>query len=184
MSPGEEPIMHINNSRKKFVTAAFAAIAGAVALTGCQSPFTSAEPDYEALESYITDELNDRYPLISHHLSGVDCPRQADPLKSGDSRLCTIDLEGHTVRMEVAADDTELRFTTLDMVYDLGPAAETLAVEISNEVEFPVTLSCGEGLKVVPIGDSFECTAADEYGDTRTIRITANPDGEFWEVLD
>lgn len=31
--------MHINNSRKKFVTAVFAAVAGAVALTGCQSPF-------------------------------------------------------------------------------------------------------------------------------------------------
>ena len=59
-------------------------------------------------------------------------------------------------------------------------AAEAMAVEISNAVEFPVTLSCGDGLKVVPIGDSFECTATDEHGDTRTIRIRADPDGEFW----
>jgi hypothetical protein len=176
--------MHTIHSRKKFVTAAFAAIAGAVALTGCQSPFSSAAPDYEALESYITDELNDDYSQLSRQVSGVDCPRQADTVKSGESFLCTVDLDGHDVRVEVTAKNEGLAFNTLDIVYDLEPAAQAMAVEISNEVEFPVTLSCGEGLKVVPIGDSFECTAADEYGDTRTIRITANPDGEFWEVLD
>ncbi|HZN83430.1 MAG TPA: DUF4333 domain-containing protein [Mycobacterium sp.] len=177
--------MHINNSRKKFVTAAFAAIAGAVALTGCQSPFTSAEPDYEALESYVFDEVNGDFPSqISREVSGVDCPRQADTVTSGESFVCTVDVDGHAVRVEVTAKNEGLDFNTLDMVYDLGPAAQDFADQISNEVEFPITLSCGEGLKVVPIGDSFECTAADEYGDTRTIRITANPDGEFWEVLD
>jgi hypothetical protein len=177
--------MHINNSRKKFVTAAFAAIAGAVALTGCQSPFTSAEPDYEALESYISDEVNgDFSSQISREVSGVDCPRQADTVTSGESFVCIVDVDGHDVRVEVTAKNQGLDFTTLDIVYDLGPAAQDLADQISNEVEFPITLSCGEGLKVVPIGDSFECTAADEYGDTRTIRITANPDGDFWEVLD
>jgi hypothetical protein len=177
--------MHINNSRKKFVTAAFAAIAGAVALTGCQSPFTSAEPDYDALESYIADEVNgDFSSQISREVSGVDCPRQADTVTSGESFVCIVDVDGHDVRVELTAKNHGLDFTTLDIVYDLGPAAQDLAAQISNEVEFPITLSCGEGLKVVPIGDSFECTAADEYGDTRTIRITANPDGDFWEVLD
>ena len=176
--------MHTTNTRKKFVTAAFVAIAGAVALTGCQSPFSSAEPDYEALESYITDEISDDYSQIGRQASGVDCPRQADTVTSGESFLCTVDLDGHGVRVEVTAKDEGLDFNTLDMVYDLGPAAEAMAVEISNAVEFPVTLSCGDGLKVVPIGDSFECTATDEHGDTRTIRITADPDGEFWEVLD
>jgi hypothetical protein len=70
------------------------------------------------------------------------------------------------------------------MVYDLADTAQVLSTEISKEVDFAVTTSCGEGLKVVPIGDSFECTAADEFGDTRTIRVTANPEGEFWEVLE
>jgi hypothetical protein len=46
------------------------------------------------------------------------------------------------------------------------------------------TLDCGDGLKVVSLGDSFDCTAADPPGDTRTARITASRDGEFWEVLD
>ena len=84
--------MHTTNSRKKFVTAAFVAIAGAVALTGCQSPFSSAEPDYEALESYITDEISDDYSQIGRQASGVDCPRQADTVTSGESFLCTVDL--------------------------------------------------------------------------------------------
>ena len=70
------------------------------------------------------------------------------------------------------------------MVYDLADTAQVLSTEISKEVDFAVTTTCGEGLKVVPIGDSFECTAADEIGDTRTIRVTARPEGEFWEVLE
>jgi hypothetical protein len=96
--------MHINNSRKKFVTAVFAAVAGAVALTGCQSPFTSAEPDYEALESYISDEVNgDFSSQISREVSGVDCPRQADTVTSGESFVCIVDVDGHDVRVEVTA---------------------------------------------------------------------------------
>jgi tartrate dehydratase alpha subunit/fumarate hydratase class I-like protein len=98
--------------------------------------------------------------------------------------LCTADLEGYAVRVQVAAKGEGLEYKTLDAVYDLGPAAEELAGYISAEVESAVTLSCGEGLKVVPIGDSFDCTAADETGDTRTIRITNSPNGDFWEVLD
>jgi hypothetical protein len=177
--------MHTTNSRKTFITASFAVIAGAVALTGCQSPFSGAAPDHEALESYISDELAERYPpQIARYAMSVDCPRQADPLKPGDSLMCTVDIDGHDVRLAMTATETQLEFSTLDAVYDLAPAAQDMAAQISDEVEFPVTLDCGDGLKVVPIGDSFECTAADDYGDTRTIRITTTPNGEFWEVLD
>jgi Domain of unknown function (DUF4333) len=177
--------MHTTHSRKKVVTTAVAAIAGLAALTSCQFSFSSGGPDYELLESAITDELNEIYPKkISHEASSVDCPRQADTPKSGDSFLCTADVDGHAVRVEVTVKNDDLELNTLDMVYDLAYTAQVLSAEISNEVDFAVTMSCGEGLKVVPIGDSFECTAADEFGDTRTIKVTANPEGEFWEVLE
>jgi hypothetical protein len=75
--------MRTTHNRTKFVTAAFAAIAGAAILTGCQSPFSSAKPDFEALESYLIDELNDDYSAISRQVSSVECPLQADTVKSG-----------------------------------------------------------------------------------------------------
>ena len=169
----------------KFVTAAFAALAGAAILTGCQSPFASPEPDYEGLENYISDELNDRYPpVIATHLSGVECPRQAEALKPGDSLVCRVDLEGHTVRLEVAVTDTQFRFSALDAVYDLSTEADDLAEHISDKVDASVTLDCGEGLKVVPIGESFECTAADTSGDSATIRVTAGQTDDYLELLD
>ncbi len=50
--------MHTTHSRKKVVTTVVAAIAGLAALTSCQFSFSSSGPDYELLESAITDELN------------------------------------------------------------------------------------------------------------------------------
>lgn len=43
-----------------------------------------------------------------------------------------------------------------------------------------------EGLKAVEIGQTFDCTAADEDGDERTVRLTAAPIGENdqWELLE
>lgn len=175
--------MHTFNIRKKFVTTAVTAIAGVAALTSCQ--YSSPSPDFESLESQIVQGLNEdlaAHPAkIAADVSSVDCP-QAQAPKTGDMFVCMADLDGHDMRVQVTVDEDMVDYVTLDMVYDLRYAEQVMAAQISEALEFPVTLSCGEGLKVVPIGDSFECTAADELGDTRTIKITANPEGEFWEV--
>jgi hypothetical protein len=49
-----------------------------------------------------------------------------------------------------------------------------------------VTVTCGDGLTVVEVGQSFECEAADTQGATRTVRVTAGAPGENdqWELLD
>jgi len=144
-------------------------------------------PDYAKLESHITDKLNDTYSDISRQVADVDCPRQSD-LKSGDSFICNADVDGSTVRVQVTAtdDDNHVDFHTLDTVFDLQRTASGLAREISEDRGFAVTVTCGEGLKVVEVGGSFECTAADRSGDTRAVKITAGgPDnGDRWEIID
>lgn len=159
----------------------------AFALSSCSFNFSAGGPDYEKLESGISDELNAAYSKMSRQVSSVDCPRQPDTPKAGDTFVCTADVQGNDVRVEVElADDKSADFSTLDVLFDLPDTAEGLAREISAEHGFDVTVTCGKGLEVVAIGESFECTAADGAGDTRTVKVTAGEVGaeDSWELVE
>ncbi len=160
----------------------------APALASCSFSFSAGGPDYEKLESAISDELNAQYAKISREVSGVDCPRPSSSPKKGDTFLCGADVEGQNVRVEVTVkdDDNNVSFSTLDSLYDLKTTARGLSREVSKEYGFAVKVDCGEGLKVVAVGESFECRAADPRGLTRTVKLTAAAPGDKddWEVVD
>lgn len=156
-------------------------------LTACSFSMSAGGPDYDKLQTAITDELNTSYAEIGQQVTGVECPRQSD-LKTGDTFICTADLDANEVRVEVTVDDDDgnVSFSTLDVVYNLPTVAESLATDITADRGFDVTVDCGEGLKVVAIGDAFECTAADESGETRQVQVTAGPvgEGDSWKILE
>lgn len=164
-----------------------ALLLAASALSGCQVSVGSGGLDYDKLEGAITTELNNNYTAISRQVAGVDCPRQATAPKAGDALICNADLEGQTVRVRATVSDENynVHFDTLDAVYDLPAAGGRLSQSLSAEYGFDVTVTCGDGLRVVEIGQSFECAATDPTGDTRTVRVTAAAVGEDdqWEVL-
>ncbi|WP_245906123.1 DUF4333 domain-containing protein [Mycolicibacterium palauense] len=159
----------------------------APALASCQFSFSTGGPDYEKLENAIGDELNKSYSEISQEVSSVDCPRQDPTPKAGDTFVCTADVDGNPVRVQVNVKDDEnnVNFSTMDVVYDLNDTAQGLARDISESRGFDVTVTCGEGLKVVEVGQSFECTAADRSGDTRQVKVTAGAvdEPDHWEIL-
>ncbi|NVN51863.1 hypothetical protein HLY00_1853 [Mycolicibacterium hippocampi] len=156
---------------------------------GCQFSFSSGGPDYEKLESAISDELNKQYSsmAVAREVSAVECPRPEDSPKAGSSFNCIADLEGNDVRVEVkfTDDDYNVDFSTLDVVFDLAETGQGLSEDVSKDYGFEVVVSCGEGLKVVAVGESFECEAADRRGDTRPVKVTAGgPDAQdTWEVV-
>ena len=157
-------------------------------LSGCQVSLGSGGLDYGKLENAIAAELNNNYAAISRHVAGVDCPRQAQAPKAGDTLICSADLEGQTVRVRATVSDENynVKFDSLDAVYDLSAVNGRLSHGLSEEYGFDVTVTCGDGLRVVEIGRSFECAATDPTGDTRTVRVTAAAVGEddHWEVLE
>lgn len=160
----------------------------AAALAGCQFSFSAGGIDYEKLEGAITDELNSQYAQISREVTNVDCPRQEASPNPGDTFNCIAELDGHQVRVGVTVQDEDYNvdFSTLDVVFELADTAQTLAREISAQFGFDVSVSCGDGLKVVAVGESFDCTATDPSGDTRTVKLTAGAVGEndSWELVD
>lgn len=157
------------------------------ALAGCSFSFNSGGPDYEKLESAITDELNSSYTEIGREVTTVECPRQ-DDLAAGDSFVCTATVDDEPVRVEVNVkdDDYNVDFTTLDIVFDLPMTASGLEQEISADQGFPVTVDCGEGIEVVAVGGSFECTALNDQGDTVGVEVTAGAVGEqdSWRLVE
>jgi hypothetical protein len=158
------------------------------ALAGCQFSFSAGGPDYEKLENAITDELNKNYATISREVSAVDCPRPSQAPKAGDTFICNADVDGHNVRVEATVTDADynIDFHTRDVVYNLPDTGSTLTEALSDEYDFAVTVACGDGLRVVEAGHSFECTATDPTGDTRTVKVTAGAVGEDdqWEVVE
>lgn len=158
----------------------------AMALSACSFSFGGL--DYDRLESEITNKLNESYSSIDQKVSGVECPEQSPDPKAGSAFDCTAEVGGQTVRIgvKVKDDDFNVEYETKDTLYELPTVADTLAEEVSNQVGFPVTVDCGEGLKAVEVGTTFDCTAADEQGAERTLQVTAAPVGEddSWELLE
>lgn len=167
--------------------AALLTCGSALLLTACSFSFSSGGLDHEKLQNAIADELNTSYETISQQVSSVDCPEDQNP-GPGEKILCTAQVGDQSVRVEstVTDEDYNVDFETLDTLYDLPSVGTTLSDELTNQLGFPVTVTCGEGLKAVEIGQTFDCTAADEDGDERTVRLTAGAIGENdqWELLE
>ncbi len=160
----------------------------APALVSCQFSFSSGGLDHAKLESSIKGELDGLYSEIGRQVSTVECPRDVKTPKPGETFICNVDVDNQNVRVEVKVNDDDYNadFSTLDVVFDLADTAKELSREISAEYGFAVTVTCGEGLEVVAVGDSFECNAIDRSGDSRVVKVTAGAVGEddSWEVLE
>jgi len=157
-------------------------------LAACQVSASTGGLDYNKLETAITDELNKSYSSISQNVSSVDCPEQSPSPAKGDKFVCTAEVGGEKVRVEttVTDDDYNVHFGTIDTLYDLPKTATSLTGDLSDQLGFPVTVDCGDGLKAVEVGKTLDCTATSAEGDQRTVRLTAAPVGESdkWELVD
>ena len=158
-----------------------------VALPACSFSFSVGGLDYEELETAIGAELDSSYASIDRTVSAVSCPELAENPEPGDTLICTADLDGEDVRVEVLVEDEDynVTFNTLDIVYDLPDTAAALADDISTQLGFAVNLNCGEGIVSIAIGDSFNCTAVDATNTSATVAVTANGAGDTsWEILE
>ncbi|MFD3704233.1 DUF4333 domain-containing protein [Nocardia sp. NPDC058658] len=158
-----------------------------LALFGCSGSISIGGPDYDALEKDITAELDKAYAPMSRKVDSVKCPRLADDPKKGETFVCTAVLDGNDVRVDVKVEDDEgsVTFTTRDIAFDLAATANSLTTDVAAQVGFPVTVDCGQGLKIVEVGSVFTCTALDEQGESGTIEVTArNEGGSDWRLVE
>jgi hypothetical protein len=158
----------------------------ALSLSACSFSFGGGL-DYQKLEDEITKKLNESYSSMNETVSSVECPEQSPEPKAGSTFDCTAQVAGQTVRVgvKVKDDDYNVNYETKDTLYELPTVASSLSDEVSKQVGFPVTVDCGEGVKAVEVGKTFDCTASDDQGSERTVQVTAAPVGEndSWELI-
>lgn len=149
------------------------------ALAGCQVSVGGGGLDYPKLERLITDGLNKSFEPVSQKVSSVECPREPKP-KTGDTFVCNADVDGNKVRVEVTVtnDDGNVDYKSLDLLVDREQTAKVVARDISKDRGFTVRVDCGDGLTVVENGGSFNCSAADPQGATRTVKVTPSQTGD------
>ena len=146
-------------NRRVCLSTALSLPAAALALAGCQVSLSAGGPDYEKLESEITGELNKRYTQIARDSVERRVPtsqqrprRQARPSPATPASKASPFAWRSKFAMTTTTS-TSARSTPFSILrMQVGP----LTQEVSAELGFPVTVLCGEGLKVVAIGDSLE----------------------------
>lgn len=166
---------------------ALAAIAAStLSLTACSFSFSSGGGlDYDKLQTTVSDDIKSTYSDMVTEAPPVTCDKPKDP-KPGDTFICTGDVQGQPLRVEVTLKDDQgnVDYKEVDLLYDLPRTAETLGPEIQSQVGFPVTVDCGEGLKSVEKGGTFECQAFDENSTAKTVKVTATQFGKVkWELV-
>lgn len=158
-----------------------------LSLTACNFSFSSGGGlDYEKLQTTISDDMKSTYSDIVTEPPSVTCDEPKDP-KPGDKFVCTGDVSGQPLRVEVTLKDDQgnVDYQEMDLLYDLPRTAQALDTEIETQMGFPVTVDCGEGLKSVEKGGTFDCQAIDENGVAKTVKVTATQFGKVkWEIVD
>lgn len=144
--------------------------------------------DTPALEAAILADLETAYAAGGKFAVGaVDCPPQATTPAIGDSFVCEAQVADGVVRVEatVTSDALDVTYQTLDLVYDIGEVEQRIAADASAQAGVAVTVTCpGPRTRIVAIGSSFDCTAADAAGQDATIRVTADGiDSTSWVVV-
>lgn len=104
----------------------------------------------------------------------VTCPDDVDA-NEGTKFDCTAEVEGQDLRIEVTMtdDDSNATFEAIQAVLDLRRAEEAMGSDIGAQIGATVEVDCGEtDFLVKDPGDTFECTANDEDGNSVTLVAT------------
>ncbi len=119
------------------------------------------ELDMDRVASEVRSSLAATFDLP---VTAPQCPDQVD-VEKGRSFTCRVRIAGLPLSVEVTQRDTDgnLRIQPTAAVLDMASVRNELTVAITAQLEGgKVEVDCGDDeVKVVPPGESFECSASD-----------------------
>lgn len=125
---------------------------------GCGRP---PELDMDRVSSKVRSSLASTFDLP---VTAPRCPDQVD-VEKGRSFTCRVRIADIPLSVEVTQRDTDgnLRIQPTAAVLDMDAVRRELTVAITAQLESgKVEVDCGEDeVKVVPPGDTFDCSATD-----------------------
>lgn len=137
-------------------------------LAGCSGD----DYDVETAEREIGRFVDRTYEGIE--TGEVTCPDDVDA-EEGTTFDCVAEVDDQELTIEVTMTDDEgnATFEATQAVLDLTRAEEAMSSDIGAQIGATVEVSCGErDFLVKDPGDTFECTATDDDGNSVTLVAT------------
>ncbi|MCF8605440.1 DUF4333 domain-containing protein [Gordonia sp. HY442] len=163
-----------------------ATLAALPVLAACSASIGGTTLDHDKLNDEITTKLDTEYAKFPRTVSSVDCDDPGKDPKVGTKFQCVADVDGTDVRVDVTTttEDMDVKYQTVDTLYDMAYASKTLAPSVSQRLGFQVNVNCGNGLKALTPGSTFECRVSNDSGesDTLTYFVTEGGGKDRWEI--
>ncbi|MEB3225095.1 MAG: DUF4333 domain-containing protein [Synechococcus sp.] len=158
---------------------------GIVVLTGCT--FTL---DDEKLETEISQGLTNQTGLV---VTSIACPED-QAIEAGNVFSCEATLEGgQTLPIQVTQNDDEGNvnwnadegLSNLRGLISSEKLETQIAQGIAEQLNIEATIDCGAPYRILLTGESFNCNASDNSGNTASIQVTAEDDAGNvgWKLL-
>ena len=168
--------------------AAIAALAVLPLLAACSASVSLGDNGFDrsAFEQRAVSEIDDDYAKTGRTVSTYECDYPESEITTGTAFTCVADIDGAKVRTQITItdDDGGFKLTTDDLLYDMPTVAKQLAQPVADQLGGNVTVNCGEDVKALTAGSTFQCTVVNDGGATRplTYSVSAGGTNDRWEV--
>lgn len=146
------------------------ALLAAVSAPGCSAGADGYDAD--RVEREIRDHVADTFPSV--RVGRATCPEEIDE-GAGAEFECEVNVEGQSLTLAVTQtdDDGHATFEQVEAVLDVAKAEATIGAALTEQVEAPVEVDCGEvDVRVIAVEDALECLATDDRDNESGVEIT------------
>ena len=160
-----------------------------LSLTACNFSASSGNSlDYDKLQTTISDDMKSTYSDILPEAPPVTCQKPEAEPKPGDKFICTGDVSGQPIRVEVTVKDDQFNVDYQEDGPPLRPAPYGAGVGYRDRIADGIPGHGGPAVQVskaVAKGDTFTCQALDENSVPKTVEVTATQFGKVtWQIVD
>lgn len=147
-----------------------AALLAAASVSGCSAG--TGGYDADRVEREIRDHVAETFPSV--RVGRATCPEEIEE-GAGAEFECEVNVEGQPLTLAVTQtdDDGHATFEQVEAVLDVAKAEQTIGAALTEQVEAPIEVDCGElDVRVIAVEDTLECLANDDHDNESGIEIT------------
>ena len=146
-----------------------------LSLVACTSTIEGGD-----IEEQVAEDIQDEQGVAVE----VVCPDDIEAKDGGEFTCTATDPDGNEIPIEVVQQDDEGNVNWTMNVLNLPVIEESLAPDVTAQVNAEITIDCPDQLVVAEAGNSIDCEATDDLGGEGIIRITAtDSEGNVeWEL--
>lgn len=117
-------------------------------------------------------------PEHTELVGAVSCPEPLQP-EPGDQIVCDVGIGADVARLQLTFGEGNgevANVTVIDRLVDVSEVGQTLAEQLSAQVQLSTTVTCPQAVMVLAVDEAVVCTATDPSGIARDLAVTIGED--------